>query len=314
MGHGGASDPLMARLIRGLGSLAVLVVGLAGVPIALAVLGGDPLPRELTWGAVLRSLLTPADGMILVGLITIVGWLAWLVFAVSVIGELVAIISRQRIRIHLPGLDAPQRFAAGLLISVITMISVPQAVQAGPAPDRQVGVAVATLEPSGLIMDTPEALNPTAAVAPRAPAGDHARHHHVVRPGDDLWSLAERYYGDGREWRKIAAANPTVLTGGPDRLQVGWRLQIPDLDEGHIHVTGHAVTVHRGETLSSIAERELGSASRWTDLFHANRAQLQDPDELGVGMRLVPPKARKSPAQARANDEHPRRGCSTRAA
>ena len=307
MGHGGASDPLMARLIRGLGSLAVLVVGLAGVPIALAVLGGDPLPRELTWGAVLRSLLAPADGMILVGLITIVGWLAWLVFAVSVISELVAIISRQRIRIHLPGLDAPQRFAAGLLISVITMISVPQAVQAGPAPDRQVGVAVATLEPSGLIMDAPEALNPTAAVAPRAPAGDHAGHHHVVRPGEDLWSLAERYYGDGREWRKIAAANPTVLTGGPDRLQVGWRLQIPDLDEGHIHGTGHAVTVHRGETLSSIAERELGSASRWTDLFHANRAQLQDPDELAVGMRLVLPKARKSPAQARANDEHPRK-------
>jgi len=67
----------MARLIRGLGSLAVLVVGLAGVPIALAVLGGDPLPRELTWGAVLRSLLAPADGMILVGLITIVGWLAY---------------------------------------------------------------------------------------------------------------------------------------------------------------------------------------------------------------------------------------------
>jgi hypothetical protein len=38
MGHGAASDPLMARLIRGLGSLAVLVVGLAGVPIALASL------------------------------------------------------------------------------------------------------------------------------------------------------------------------------------------------------------------------------------------------------------------------------------
>ena len=66
MGHGGASDPLMARLIRGLGSLAVLVVGLAGVTIALAVLGGDPRPRELTWGAALHSLLTPVDGMILV--------------------------------------------------------------------------------------------------------------------------------------------------------------------------------------------------------------------------------------------------------
>ena len=69
--------------------------------------------------------------MILVGLITIVGWLAWLVFMLSVISELVAIVSEQR-RIRLPGLDAPQRFAAGLLISVITMISVPYAVQADP--------------------------------------------------------------------------------------------------------------------------------------------------------------------------------------
>ena len=36
--------------------------------------------------------------MILVGLITIVGWLAWLVFMLSVISELVAIVSQQRVR------------------------------------------------------------------------------------------------------------------------------------------------------------------------------------------------------------------------
>src|SRR4249919_681113 len=131
----------MARLIRGLGSLAVLLLGTAGAPVALAFLGGNPLPGELTWSAVRQALFVPADGMILVGLITIVGWLAWLVFALSVISELVSIISRQRTRIHLPGLDAPQRYAAGLLISVITMVSVPYAVQADPHSDRQVAAA-----------------------------------------------------------------------------------------------------------------------------------------------------------------------------
>ena len=82
----------MARLIRGLGSLAVLLLGTGGAR-ALAFLGGNPLPEELTWSAMRQALFTPVDGMILVGLITIVGWLAWLVFTLSVISELVSIIS-----------------------------------------------------------------------------------------------------------------------------------------------------------------------------------------------------------------------------
>jgi hypothetical protein len=50
----------MARLIRGLGSLAVLLLGTLGVPIALALLGGNPLPDELSWSAVQRALFTPS--------------------------------------------------------------------------------------------------------------------------------------------------------------------------------------------------------------------------------------------------------------
>jgi hypothetical protein len=296
----------MARLIRGLSSLVVLLLGTLGVPVALAVLGGNPLPEELTWNAVQCALFTPVDGMIQVGLITIVGWLAWLVFTLSVISELVAIVSEQRVRIRLPGLDAPQRFAAGLLISVITMISVPYAVQADPHPDRHVAAAPPAPEPAALIVEPAQAA--TRSPAPAAPRTERAndKHHHLVQPGDDLWSLAERYYGDGREWRKIAAANPTVLTGGPDRLQVGWRLKIPDL-EGMAREGRRPVTVRRGDTLSSIAEAELGAAARWTEIFHANRAQLSDPDELAVGMRLALPKStKKTVTKATVNnrDQH----------
>ena len=297
----------MARLIRGLGSLAVLLLGTAGVPVALAFLGGYPLPEVLTWSAVRQALFTPADGMILVGLITIVGWLAWLVFTLSVISELVSIISRQRIRIRLPGLDAPQRYAAGLLISVITLISVPHAVQADPHSDRQVAAAPRAPESVALIIEPIEVATPSPApAAPRAERVEDTRRHHVVEPGDDLWSLAERYYGNGPDWRKIAAANPTVLTGGPDRLQVGWRLNIPDLDEGVAHRGGRVITVRRGDTLSSIAARELGATARWTDIFHANTTQLSDPDELAVGMRLLVPQPKKPAAKAtpQAHDQH----------
>ena len=55
------------------------------------------------------ALLTPDDGTILIGLITVLGWVAWLVFTVSVASELIALVSRQRIRISLPGLAGPQR-------------------------------------------------------------------------------------------------------------------------------------------------------------------------------------------------------------
>ena len=156
----------MARLIRGLGSLAVLLVGTAGVPAALAFLGGNPLPDELSWSAMRQALAAPVDGTILVGLITIVGWLAWLVFVLSVFSELVALVSRQRIQIRLPGLDAPQRFAAGLLISVITMISTPYAVQADPDSSRQVAAAPAAPEPTAVIIEPTETQTPATA-APR---------------------------------------------------------------------------------------------------------------------------------------------------
>ena len=298
----------MTRLVRGLASLAVLLLSIVGVPLTLVFLGGNPLPHELTWSAVREALFAPVDGVVLVGLITIIGWLAWLAFTLSVISELVTMISRQRIQIRLPGLDAPQRFAAGLLISVITMISVPQAVPAERYPDPPVITTQTPPEPVALIMEPAEEPTPQTPSAPRARRADDDGHNHVVQAGDDLWSLAERYYGDGREWRKIAAANPKVLTGGPDRLQIGWRLKIPDLEDDSAPTSQRMITVRRGDTLSSIAEREFGDVAHWTDIFRANRAQLSDPDELAVGMQLALPKQKISDAESTAKRDDQHRG------
>ena len=244
------------------------------------------------------------------GLITIVGWLAWLVFALSVISELLAIVSRQRIQIHLPGLDVAAALR-GRLVDFGGHHDLGAAVRAGRcafrSPDRRHsrdGGTVRADHGTGRSATTQQ-----TAAAPRTARVDHTGHQHVVKAGDDLWSLAERYYGDGRDWRKIAAANPKVLTGGPDRLQVGWRLKIPDLDEGIPEAGRRIVTVRRGDSLSSIAERELGARARWKEIFHVNRAQLSDPDEIAVGMKLVIPKPKKSTATAtsRARDHQHRR-------
>lgn len=55
------------------------------------------------------------------------------------------------------------------------------------------------------------------------PAQPAASTHRVVR-GDTLWSLAERYYGDGKRWRDIAQANGIT---NERRLIVGTELVIP---------------------------------------------------------------------------------------
>jgi LysM repeat protein len=48
-------------------------------------------------------------------------------------------------------------------------------------------------------------------------------------------------------------------------------------------------TVKSGDTLSEIAKRELGSATKYMDIFNANRDQLNDPDKIKPGQVLKIP-------------------------
>ncbi len=55
---------------------------------------------------------------------------------------------------------------------------------------------------------------------------------YVIRPGDSLWSIAESQLGDGSQWRSIVTANlgtdvGVQLNDDPERVDVGWRIQIP---------------------------------------------------------------------------------------
>lgn len=48
----------------------------------------------------------------------------------------------------------------------------------------------------------------------------------------------------------------------------------------------HSYTVVAGDTLSHIAQRVYGKASRWQAIFDANRDQLDDPDRIAPGQVL----------------------------
>ncbi|WP_438296269.1 LysM peptidoglycan-binding domain-containing protein [Streptomyces sp. HUAS TT7] len=74
-------------------------------------------------------------------------------------------------------------------------------------------------------------LHPTVQTAGTTPAG--TPHRDTVRPGDSLWTIAEREYHDGARYQEIFDANrdKPQPTGGrltdPDELAVGWSLDIP---------------------------------------------------------------------------------------
>ncbi len=293
------------RFVRGFFALIVLSAGLVGVPWALLTLGGNPLPDQFSLAALGRALLRPDDGTVLIGLITIIGWIAWFVFALSVLTELVAVISRQRIRIPLPGLRGVQRGVGVLLVLVVAMLvlphphaaAAPSAPPSGPtrsAPATPGPTATATTSPASSHTTAPSHTTARASRGVAAPGTQRVPAQaktptvvHVVRPGDELWTLAEHYYGHGREWRKIAEANPHLLTGGPDKLQVGWKLMIPSPQQSADQKVGEdSIRVHRGDTLSGIAEDAYGDAQAWPGLYQANRAEIADPDLIDIGEQL----------------------------
>ena len=106
------------RVTRGLAALVVLLAGLVGLPWLLVVLTAALAPALAPWSNP-AELLSGADPVaILLALLLLGAWVAWLVFLISVVGELVALVSGHRIEIRLPGGRSMQRLAAGLLISV----------------------------------------------------------------------------------------------------------------------------------------------------------------------------------------------------
>ncbi|MQW88059.1 5'-nucleotidase C-terminal domain-containing protein [Sinorhizobium saheli] len=84
----------------------------------------------------------------------------------------------------------------------------------------------AASEPAAEAKPAEAAASPAPAAQPSPEAGAAAAgpQKHVVARGDTLWDLAESFYGDGAEWKKIAAAN-----GDPEprALHVGRELEIP---------------------------------------------------------------------------------------
>jgi len=93
-----------------------------------------------------------------------------------------------------------------------------------PAPSDPSGPADAVVFDEVEPAPTPApAASNTATQLPPPPLA--APQTYTIRKGDTLWSIAVRFYGDGRRWRDIVGANPSI--SDPKKLPIGTTIDIP---------------------------------------------------------------------------------------
>lgn len=124
-----------------------------------------------------------------------------------------------------------------------------------------------------------------------------ANSQYTVQAGDSLWSVAEKTYGDGHQWDKLAQANSSLQkdTQGRPVLEVGQVITLPGLTavgstgsnptpsqvaQNNANLTQtpdtgvQTYTVKHGDTLWSIAQSVYGQGSQWHLIFNDPHNQL----------------------------------------
>ena len=151
------------------------------------------------------------------------------------------------------------------------------------------------LPPSAPTAEAP--LAPVTPVTSEAPARKVVRESRAlsgrvyeVRPGDTLWAIAERQFGDATRWPELFEANRSRLAN-PHQIRPNQKLQLGGVQQASRSGTSRArgdgsYTVRSGDTLGKIAQRQLGKASDWPVLYALNRETLGNPHQIYPGQIL----------------------------
>ncbi|WP_326782788.1 hypothetical protein [Streptomyces sp. NBC_00151] len=301
----------LGRRFKAVVSLLVLAAAVGGLPLLLAWV------TPVIWASShddLAHLLDRQDtGAVFLLVLVVVGWTGWAQFTFCTLRELVAQLHGRRW--HAPrGLGASQRAAALLVGSILVLLPTGSALASDA---RAATTASATRVPG----QAPQTAQSSRVVQASSAAPESSPSYTVreTRPAESLWSIAERELGDGERWREIADLNEGHAMGGGhvfrsnSFLQPGWKLAMPESlgpqrlraqTDGRASVAAekgeHVVTVHSGDSLSKIAQNEVGDGGAWPALFEASKGQRQpdglpaitDPDMIYAGQHVTVPGAR----------------------
>ena len=320
---------MINRTVRALGAGVVLLLLVAAPPTLLVLYVGNPWPAE---GVDLAAPLT--DGA-LIGLLAVIAWLLWLQLVVCVLLEAhAAVIGRaETVRIRF-AFGFQQQLARRLVTAiVVAAIATPvvgavlNAAAAAPTAPRRSSTPTRADRP-GPVLPVEGAASSSAAGHVQKQSGRETRETAAqqetaewtvrVHRGDTLWAIAEKHLGSGERWPEIADANEGTDMGAgtvfrsADLIQPGWELRLPGAAPANADDTSYIVK--SGDTLSQIAQDQLGDTDAYPRIFEASRDVVQpgghhltDPDMIEPGWRVQIPGSNQPPPGEPSTETAPER-------
>jgi len=203
--------------------------------------------------------------------------------------------------------NAPERGSSRAITDSVTLQPLPAAQRIALTGVGQYGIDGA--QGDGMPMQVPGVQVPAAPAPVAVPA-----ELYTIKAGESLYKICQAKYGDGTLWKSLAEFNSNVIPN-PTKLRAGVTIRIPaesvlrgetpqpvqqlqydvpGMSAGDaapstmqqpeaVAPTTREYTVQKGDTLSTIASKKLGSKSKWKQIADANRDRLNDPHNLVPG-------------------------------
>ncbi|MER7178318.1 hypothetical protein ABT404_02280, partial [Streptomyces hyaluromycini] len=295
----------------------VLLVLVVGVPGALAVTVGWPLPRSapsMDW------LSQPIGVDVFLNTLTVIVWLAWAQFTACVLVEVKAAVSGVGLPGRVPGsgpsqLLARQLVAALLLVGATAASLTPGLSQLGHSLEgNQKGTVAAAQATPGILVQQQEQAKSTAAAlaeqaghaSAQAEHGSTATHgatkYYRIQPPegrhhDSLWEIAQRHLGDGRRYKEIYELNKDRIQPDGSRLseasliRPGWIMEMP----GDAH--GGELVENPDAHVSPEVRQQIGDYAKsgeHAQQQHQEQGGGQHADQDGATAQITVPSQRQS--------------------
>lgn len=250
-----AAPPSTGRALLAIVGSALLIIG---VPVALVLLVGNPLPTT----APSRSWLTAdVDGEVVINVVAVLVWIVWAHFVVCFLTEWRAL-RRGRMPGHVL-FGGGSQTVARQLVATILLLSGGASIAHGLTAHSHVAETAAPTAASRVVDDAASAAvaGADAVAAEAEPAAAVAGHELKMvtvkvpdgRHHDTLWGIAERTLGNPLRYKEIFELNKDRLQADGRRLvdadliQPGWQLRLPaDASGPDVHVLSTAPTLPPG--------------------------------------------------------------------